>query len=302
MLVTGASGFVGSRTLAPLLAAGHEVHAVARTLQPGAGEDTVVWHEADLLDASAVTALLEESRPQSLLHLAWYAEPGLYWRSPQNLAWVSATLALLREFSEAGGERAVLAGTCAEYDWSKGGLLIEASTPVAPATLYGTCKHAAHLIAAAFAEEAGLRLAWARLFFLYGPGEQEARMVPQITRALLSGREAQATVGTQVRDFMHVEDAGAALAAVLDSRLHGAVNIATGTGVAVREIIEMIAAAAGNAELVRLGALPLSPQEPEELVGDARVLREEAGFVPAIGLEQGIAETVQWWRERLSAP
>jgi uncharacterized protein YbjT (DUF2867 family) len=94
VLVTGASGFVGRHSLEALLAAGYEVHAVAR--RPGApGSAAITWHAVDLLEAAPVQALLSRVAPTHLLHFAWYAEHGAYWQSLENFRWVSATLELL---------------------------------------------------------------------------------------------------------------------------------------------------------------------------------------------------------------
>src|ERR687895_80246 len=83
-----------------------------------------------------------------------------------------------------------------------------------PATLYGAAKHGLHCVAARFAEQANFELAWGRIFFVYGPGEPENRLVPSVGRALLAGKPVPITRGDQVRDFMHVADVAAAFAAL----------------------------------------------------------------------------------------
>ena len=294
VLVTGATGFVGAAAIAPLLEAGHEVHAVARS--PGSAPG-VHWHAADLLDRRETATLLERVRPQALLHFAWYAEHGRFWTAPDNLDWVGATLCLLRGFREAGGMRAVLAGSSAEYRWGPP-LLSEDGSSLAPVTLYGAAKHATRVVAESYADTAGLELAWGRIFFLYGPGEHPDRLVPSVARALLAGREAATTDGAQVRDFMHVADVGRAFVALLESSVQGAVNVASGTGVPVCELIELIAVAAGGRELVRLGTVARRPDDPDVLVADTRRLRDEVGFRPAVPLAEGVAEAVDWWRRR----
>ena len=297
VLVTGASGFLGRHAVAALAAGGHDVDAVAR--RPAGDPDPagVTWHAADLLGDPR--ELVGAVRPERLLHLAWYVEPADYLRSPENLAWVGASLRLLRAFAEAGGRRAVLVGTCAEYDWSTGGVLAE-DAPIAPATVYGGAKDGLHRAAAAYAREAGVELAWARLFFLYGPGEPEGRLVPAVARALLEGRPAETTAGTAVRDYAYVGDVAGALAAVLDAGLTGPVNVGTGTGVPLRDVIEGVAEACGRPDLLRLGARPERPGDPRELVAGVARLTGEAGFTPAVDLQAGLARTVDWWRSRIA--
>jgi nucleoside-diphosphate-sugar epimerase len=305
VLVTGAGGFVGRSILRPLLRRGFEVHAVARRLPaPGGGEvstDGVRWHAADLLDPAQRRTLLAAADASHLLHLAWHADPGTLWTARENAAWMIATVGLLDEFATAGGARAVLAGTCAEYDWSAGGRLRE-DAPAEPATFYGICKDATRRVAEGLGERASIEVAWGRIFFLYGPAEYGGRLVASVASALVAGERAATSAATQVRDFLHVDDVAGALAAILDSDVRGPVNVGSGEGVAVRHIVDLVARAAGRPDLLDVGALPSRPRDPAELVADVMRLREEVGFVPEIGLEEGIAATVAWWRERSRAP
>lgn len=292
ILLTGATGFIGRPVLTRLQAAGHDVHAISTRARPaGAG---VTWHHADLLGRADVVA---DVGPEVLLHLAWYVEPGRYWTAPENIRWVEASLALLRAFAAAGGRRAVIAGTSAEYDWrAPGERCQEETTPLKPATLYGAAKHALHTAAARYAEQAGFELAWGRIFFVYGPGEPEGRLVPSVGRALLAGRPVPTTRGDQLRDFMHVEDAAAALVALAESDTTGAVNIASGDPVAVREVCDTLARLTGRPDLLQPGALPEREGDPPRLVADVARLREEVGFVPRIALYDGLAGTLDWLR------
>jgi nucleoside-diphosphate-sugar epimerase len=303
VLITGATGFVGRQTLRPLVEAGHEVHALARTA--GSDADGVIWHEADLLAGAEV---LERVRPEILVHLAWYAEHGKFWSSPENVRWVEASLALLRAFAAGGGRRAVLAGTCAEYEWSREVYTEDAAQ--LPGTLYGAAKHGLYEIAKAYAQQVDLSLVWGRLFFLYGPHEAPERFVPSLIRSLLAGEPARMTDGAQRRDFLHVADVGAAFAALADSEVLGAVNVASGDGVALRELAEQLercvragepaSRAIDDRELLRIGALPKPEGEPSALIADVERLREEVGWSPEIGLEEGLDATVAWWREHLA--
>jgi nucleoside-diphosphate-sugar epimerase len=297
-LVTGATGFVGRHALRPLAERGFEVHAVTSREPPAELQDLAVWHHADLLEPASAGDVVEAARPTHLLHLAWYAEHREYWTSLENVRWVEATLRLLRHFAAAGGERAVVAGTCAEYDWSRPPLS-EADSPLLPATLYGAAKHGLHVVADGLAARAGFELAWGRIFFLYGPGEDPRRLVASVARALARGERAPASHGRQLRDFLHVEDVADAFAALVAAGVTGAVNVAAGTSVSIREIVELLGEIAGRPELVELGALPASPGDPDDLSADVRRLRAEVAWRPRRSLEDGLRETFEWWRERV---
>ncbi len=298
VLVTGAGGFIGRHTLQLLAERGYIVH-VADLRPPASPAQQVHWHLVDLLQPRQVAELLGEIRPTHLLHFAWFAVPGQYWVSSENLRWVGASLELLRQFADNGGQRVVGAGTCAEYDWTSGiSGYSESSSPMRPATLYGTCKHALHQIWQAFAKQKGLSLAWGRPFFLYGPAEYPSRVVPSVIRSLLRGEAALCTHGNQIRDFLYVQDAAAAFVALLDSPITGAVNIASGVPVRLSDIIYAIADQLQKRDLVRLGALPTSPDEPDQLVAEVRRLREEVGWQPQFDLPSALKLTIDWWRQQ----
>jgi len=285
ILVTGATGFIGAAAARALAASGAEVHGV--TGSGRAGPRGVAMHRLDLLDATATAALLRRLRPTHLLHAAWDVTHGAYWTAPANLAWLAAGAALLRDFLEAGGRRAVGVGSCAEYLWD-GTVCAEATTPREPATPYGRCKLA---MGEAFAAAGlmGASTAWARLFFPYGPGDGAKRFLPELRRRLAAGEAVDTTAGTQIRDFLHVEDVAGALAALLHAPVTGPVNLGSGEGVALREVaLELAAALGADPTLLRFGALPLRPGDPPLLVADTRRLRAELGFAPRISWREGV--------------
>ena len=245
--------------------------------------------------------------PDHLLHLAWFTEHGRYWEALENLDWVAASLTLARAFHERGGRRMVMAGSCAEYDWSvpdsadpSGGfpLLVEDVTPCEPASLYGVCKHALHTLVSELSDRAGISAAWARIFFLYGPHEDPRRLVASVVRSLLAGEPAECTHGEQLRDFLHVADAGAALAALLDGEVEGPVNVASGKPVPLKEIVRLLGEHLRRGDLLRLGARPAPPHDPPILAADTTRLNEEVGWDPTIDLKTGLEATIDWWQKR----
>jgi nucleoside-diphosphate-sugar epimerase len=283
VLVTGATGFIG-RHAAPLLAErGFDVHAVGSA-------------DADLLDPAAADSLVRRVQPSHLLHFAWYAAPGKFWTAPENGAWVEASTRLLRAFADAGGERATMSGSCAEYDWSGTGVLSEADTPLRPATYYGECKNAMRAAGEQLADERGTGFSWGRIFFVYGPHEQPGRLVSQVVESLVRGEPAPTSEGTQRRDFLHARDVAGAFVALLDSDVPGPVNIGSGEAVPVRDVVTLIGDAAGRPELVRFGEIPQRPGDPAVIEADVGRLRGEVEWRPAIPLAEGIRETVEWWK------
>lgn len=295
--MTGATGFIGRNSLQPLLDLGYEVHAVARRVPARSPAEGVVWHSADLLDDHATERLVNEVGATHLLHFAWYAEPGRFWSSPENASWVQSTLNLMLRFHAAAGERAVLAGTCAEYELDCG-FCSELVTPLRPQTLYGISKNAVRAVAMSLADVVGLSVAWGRVFFVYGPAEHPARLVSSLITRLLRGEPAECTDGRLIRDFLHAGDVASAFVTLLDSDVRGAVNVASGEPVSILAVAERVADIIGRPELLRPGALPSRPGDPPLIVGDIRRL-EQLAWRPAWTLETGLAATVEWWRGRL---
>ncbi|MEJ8572491.1 NAD(P)-dependent oxidoreductase [Microbaculum marinum] len=301
ILITGAGGFIGRHCLAPLVDSGAEVHAVGRsvpdrTSDAGAG---VRWHRLDLLDDGARARLVEEVRPDMIVHFAWNVEHGRFWTTPQNLAWAGATLDMLRRAAETGLRRFVGLGTCYEYAPQTTDDCNEATTPIEPFKLYGTAKDGTRRIVAEFARETGLSWAWGRFFLLYGPGETPTRLVPQVARKLIAGEPAPIGAAARPRDFMDSRDAGAATAALALSAVEGPVNIASGRASSVREVAETLGRLAGRPELIQVGGYP-DRDEPERIVADVGRLTGEVGFTAIRPLEQGLAEALDWWRENPS--
>ena len=190
----------------------------------------------------------------------------------------------------------MFAGTCAEYDWTGEGRCAEFPTPAWSASPYARAKNDLREQAAAFARERGLSFAWPRLFFLYGPREHPARLVPSVANALLAGRPAECTAGTQQRDFLHVEDAADALVQLLFSDVNGPVKIGSGEPVAVRAVVETVADIVGRPDLLRLGVRPMQANEPPQLYANVGRLRNEVGWRPRFDLRGGLEDAVAWWR------
>ena len=296
VLVTGASGFIGRWALRFLLERGYEVHLGGRHRCPD-GAARIHWHDIDLLQSGEPTRLIREIRPSHLLHLAWYAAHGLFWNAPENLPFVAASIELLRAFRESGGQRIVAAGSCAEYDW-RHGYCTEGVTPLEPATLYGAAKDALRRLVEVYSRDGSLSWAWGRPFLLYGPHEHPQRLIPSAIRSMLAAKATRLSHGRQLRDFMHVEDVASALVALLDSKVEGPVNIASGVATSIREVTGELARILGTSELLEFGAIEDGPNDPPVLLANDRRLREEVGFQARWSLKDGLCDAIEWWKSQ----
>lgn len=294
VIITGASGFIGSHCLPLLVKDGYEVHAITTSKKLPENEN-VTWHCQNLFDAVGVKRIFLELRPTHLLHFAWTTKHGAYLNSIENYDWLKAGVTILQNFAEAGGDRIVMAGTCAEYDW-RYGFCSEQITPLNPHSIYGICKNSLQQLAASFCKQAGLSLAWGRIFFLYGPRENHLRLVPSIINALLQGREAPCTSGTQIRDYLYVKDVASAFVKLLGNRFNGTLNVASGKALTVGDLVRAIAHQAGCQDLVHQGSFSERLEDPPVLLADTRRLDENVDWKPEYNLSEGVAETISYWK------
>ncbi len=302
VLVTGASGFLGNPCCDFLSHRGLEIHAVSRSpvfeRQAAESRHGIRWWQADLLAPEAGRHLVEEVRPSHLLHLAWATGADGFRDSPENYRWLGPSLELLRAFADCGGKRAVGVGTGAEYDWSTG-LCSESSTPLRPSLTYALCKRTFGELFQRFTEQRGLSGAWARLFFLYGPGEEPRRLVSSVILPLLRGEPAVCKFDRLERDYLFVLDAAEGLAKLLLSDVTGPINLASGQSPSLGHLVTTAAARIGRPEMVRLGGLPDGDHPAPRVVADISRARQELGWRPRWALANGFDHTIDYWRQVL---
>jgi len=281
-----------------LLDRGYEVHAI--TLDREFLHADVTVHHLDLLNDASSAELFALVRPSHMLHLAWYVEHGKFWEAPENAAWVDASIKLVKGFAANGGKRVVFSGTCAEYDWdSTDEIFSELTSPTRPRSAYGRAKNDLHAAIQQIAPCLDLSYAWGRIFFLFGRFEPRERFIPYTIRALSEDREALCSQGTQIRDFMYIDDAGEAFAQLLDSNVEGPVNIASGVGRSLQEVGHAIAELLSRPHLLKFGARESSTNEPASIVADVARLRDDVGFIPRFDLMTGLERTIDWWKGKL---
>jgi nucleoside-diphosphate-sugar epimerase len=298
VLITGASGFIGSHVTRRALAAGAEVSVL---LRPGSDRrrlddmlPALRVLDGDVRDVGAMEAALRDIRPSLCLHLAWRMD------SPDasgHFESLRASLELVALLGRLGCARVLSAGSCAEYAGGPGAIAEDGA--VRPQTSYGVCKHALFVSGGVLGRTLGFSFAAVRIFHVYGPQEDPRRLVPDVVRHLLAGEPVSLTSGEQVRDYLHVDDVADGLwRAGADPDLRGAVNVASSVPVRVGDVARTIAAELGRPELLHFGERPQRTEEPPVLYGDAALLRARTGWAPRFGLDEGLRQTIAWWRDR----
>ncbi|MBA3662137.1 MAG: NAD(P)-dependent oxidoreductase [Gammaproteobacteria bacterium] len=294
VFVTGASGFIGRFTLALLIKHNYQIHAIYSHALPVFNHPQIKWHQLDLHDHSKVDRLMREIMPTHLLHAAWFAKPGEFWTSPLNNQWLKSSLFLFNCFIQTGGKRAVMVGSCAEYEW---GLehCSESKTPCLPQTLYGKSKYALYSLTKKLASQNHISLAWARLFFLYGPFEHTDRLVASAIVSLMNRRAFHVQNSNQLRDFLYVVDVADGLVSLLNSDCQGSINLASGSPVLIKDLIQHIAKQLEGTHLVSFGNLDA---RQDQITADTSRLQDELKWQPSYTLDTGLQETIKWWKER----
>ncbi len=316
VLVTGGAGYIGSHACKALAQAGY-LPVTYDNLSRG-HRHAVRWGplvEGDIADRAAITAAIKSHRVAAVMHFAAFAyvgesgtDPALYYRNN-----VVGTLALLDAMREAGADRIVFSSTCATYGLPDSVPIAE-TTPQRPVNAYGETKLAVERALYWYGQAYGLRSAALRYFNAAGcdrggeigeEHEPETHLIPLVLRAALGsappvsifGTDYPTPDGTAIRDYIHVEDLASAHVRALDYLDKGganiAVNLATGRGYSVREIIAAVARAAGRAVPQRETAR--RPGDPASLVADPSLARSVLGWqAECSGLDNIIGTALAW--------
>jgi nucleoside-diphosphate-sugar epimerase len=303
LFITGASGFVGAATLTAALDAGHEVAAPVRPGNPAPRlEDKEGRYRRlpfDLRDTADIATAMAEFRPDVVLHLAWWGVANSARFDRRQVTDNIETACALTEAAAASGAKAFV-GVGSQGEYGPDSTMAEDGSP-RPTSLYGAAKVAALFLTRQLAEQAGLRHAWLRLFSVYGPGDNDAWLIPMLIGEMLAGRRPRTTLGTQYWDWLYVDDAARGILSVaVTPAAAGVFNLGSGRPVQVRSLIERIRdLAAPNMELV-FGEISFRPDQVMHMQADISRLKAATGWTPEVGIEKGLADTVAWYQAQAS--
>lgn len=274
VLLTGASGFVGRQVARSLLLQGMRLKIV---LRPGAfartgldAADVVVIETDDVFAESAAWWSENLCDVDTVVHAAWYVEPGKYLDSILNVACARGSLALADACLLSGVGQFIGIGTCFEYRLPNAD--ITADSELGPVTLYAAAKLALHRMLQNRFKGSGTTLTWARLFYLHGEGEHPARLFPTLHRTLAAGQPMALSSGDKVRDFLDVAEAGRLIATLGMTGQGGVANICSGRTTTIRQVAEDIADRYGRRDLLTFGMASVHPRDPAAVAGTCNVL------------------------------
>ena len=297
ILVTGASGFIGSHLCGQLRGCGAELHCVSREARRQS-EAGLRWWCADLADTAAVREIVSAIQPDTVFHLASEVAGarGLELVIPTLRSNLLSTVNLLTAVAERGCSSLVLAGSMEEP---------EATDAVAlPCSPYAAAKWASAGYARMFHALYGLPAVVLRIFMVYGPGQMDIRkLIPYVTLSLLRGEAPKLTSGGRPVDWIFVEDVvDGLIAAGTAENLSGAtLDIGTGALVTVREIAETLARIVNPSIAPIFGAIEDRPLETVR-AADTTATEKMVGWKSRTPLSEGLEKTVAWYRQGYSRP
>ncbi|MBD1152957.1 NAD(P)-dependent oxidoreductase [Pelagibacterales bacterium SAG-MED22] len=269
VLVTGSTGFVGRQVISNLLDKKVQVRSIVRK-----GKESFFNDKNSKIQLVETKDLFEESTEwwkeqckniDTVIHIAWYAEPGKYLESAKNTDCLKGSLNLAKGAQQAGVRRFVGIGTCFEYELDVGDLSI--NTPLKPTTAYSIAKTELYKYLSQLLPSQSIEFCWCRLFYLYGDGEDERRLVPYLHKQLSNGLIAELSNGKQIRDFLDVSEAGRIIADVSMGGQQGPLNICSGIPISIRQLAEKIADKYGRRDLLKFGARAENIVDPQYVLG-----------------------------------
>jgi CDP-glucose 4,6-dehydratase len=313
VLVTGATGFLGSHLVADLVSAGAEVAVLRRDRRPptpviAGWVDAVTIVEGDLADAAVLERVLEEQSVRTVFHVAAQTQVGVARRQPATTfaSNIAGTWSLLEAVRLTPGVEQVLLASSDKAYGDQPRLPYDEEMPLLANEPYDVSKACAELLAGTYHASYGTPVAITRCANFYGPGDRNwRRLVPGTLRSVLQGeRPVIRSDGSPMRDYLYVRDGAAAylrLAEAMadDPGLAGqAFNFSAEQPLTVLEMVQRVQAAAGTT---------LEPLIVDDAVGEipaqhlsAAKARERLDWAPAYGLDEGLAETVQYYRALLA--
>jgi NAD dependent epimerase/dehydratase len=309
VLVTGAGGFIGSHLVQTLLDRGHRVRALVRYSSHGgcgfladidaAPGDRLEIVRGDVTDARCVREAVRGCG--TVFHLAALIGIPYSYVAPHSYVAVNihGTLNVLEASRDERVDRVLVTSTSEVYGTARY-TPIDEEHPLQAQSPYSATKIGADALATSYGRAFGLPVAIVRPFNTFGPRQSSRAVIPTIITQALHADAIRVGSLVPVRDMVYVADTAAGFVALAesDAAVGRATNLATGVGVTVGELVERIQRIVGRSLPVIEEAQRVRPEASEvfTLLGNADAARRDAGWSPAVDLDEGLRRTVEWFR------
>ena len=303
VLVTGGSGFVGANLTRRLLAHGYEVHAIVRKggniwRLKGISNKINVYPGA-LDNLQKLERLIKKVNPRLIFHLSTY---GSYPKQQNIQAMIdtnlTCTLDLLMASKEINYDRLIITGSSSEYG-KKRRPMKESDIPE-PNNFYAVTKVAETHLAQVFAKTYQKPVTILRLFNVYGPFEEEGRLVRSVIESALSLRPILLGSGEEARDLIYIEDVVDALLAAAKRKNIGpgeVFNIGTGVQTTILELAKQVVGLTKSSSKIKLNAYPGRPWDTKHWAADMIKTKNQLRFKARHNLLSGLTKTIEWYKK-----
>lgn len=298
VVVTGATGFIGTHLVDQLLKEKIQVVAVVR--ENSAGISRLPVHPAlhmvkvDFSDIAGWYEKIVSFRPNIFYHLAWSGVGNRERNSLEQIRNIQHSIDTLLLAKKLGCSKWVGAGSQAEY-----GPLnrkINEGDNTNPTTMYGASKLAVCNLVNLIGTQLGIQTVWLRIFSTYGPGDHSGWMLIDLINNLLIGQSPKLTEGKQIWDYLHVSDAANGIMVAGTSQASGIYNLGSGVGQPLRDFIEVVHKKINPNIPIQFGAIPYRPDQVMHLEADISKFIRDTGWKPQVSFDEGIKETIAWIR------
>jgi nucleoside-diphosphate-sugar epimerase len=292
VMITGASGFLGTRLSRRLSRASAAIHGVSRL--PRDNTTSIHWWQGDLTDADATRRLVSDISPDIIFHFSGLATgvPDVKLVLPTFHSLVTSTVNLLTAVHEVGCGRLVLAASPNEPSSDN-------ETPTSP---YAAAKSASTAYGRMFHRLCGLPVVTARIFMTYGVGQRSDKLIPYIVRSFLQGCAPKLASGKERFDWIYIDDVveGLVAASSIPALEGEMVDLGSGRLTATKELVERVTKVIGADISPLFGALP---DRPLQCCRSANTEQTKAllGWSPVVSLDEGLRRTVNWCRDEFYA-
>lgn len=269
ILITGATGFVGMQIVKYLSKKNIDLYLIIRDTHPLSFESNPsiksIIKSDDLFSETSHWWKSSCEGMDAVMHLAWYAEPGKYLQSSLNRKCQDGTIEMAKGVIEAGVKKFIGIGTCFEYKFKDTPLGID--SPLEPKTPYATAKVETFRYLEKYFKDTETDFLWCRLFYLYGEGEDERRLVPFLINNLSKGKSVELSSGDKIKDYLDVAKAGEIISNLALSGHTGPYNVCSGKGISIKSLAESIADRYNRRDLLKFGNPKVNNLDPDFIVG-----------------------------------
>jgi UDP-glucose 4-epimerase len=302
-VVTGATGFIGSKLCEELLIRGWSVYAIIRA--DSKNQSRLPIHpnlfciEGSMDSVSQWGSVLKglNNQFQAFYHLAWEGVGNSLRNDSVQFGNLNPTLETVKLAKELGCNQWIGTGSQAEY--GPANIRISEDAITRPTTLYGASKLSAGLLSQIWGRELGIYCQWVRVFSTYGPGDNGGWMLTDVIKHLLAGTQPKLTLGEQLWDYLYVNDAAKALVSLAVSNLtsSGVYNLGYGKSQPIRKIVEIARDQINPSFPLVFGELPYRPDQVMHLEANIDKLQNHTGWVPKTDLVSGIKQTIEYIKQ-----